>query len=180
MGVPFYQLLFTERIWHMKKLDITIIGERGKFDWVSFLAGLVHVGEKRITSISDLATQLIKLCANGDTIVRLQLIDHGNTTGQYIGDDWLSVDTFAKYRDNLARFRSCFGKDAIVTMGGCKVGYATKLLSQLSSLWGGVTVRAGTAYQRPLLPGIEGGVESCVMQTCSYSGKNYWDKLDGN
>ncbi|MCP5528179.1 MAG: hypothetical protein H7A47_15410 [Verrucomicrobiales bacterium] len=162
-----------------KLLDITVIGDRGTFDQVNFLAGLFRVGEKEVTSVKHLADRLGSLCAGGDRIAALQIIDHGNQTGQYIGADWLALKTLPGLRADLVRLRPLFGKGAVVTMAGCKVGHAPGLLSQLSILWGGVQVRAGTAYQRPLIPGIEGGVTACDLNGCTYSGPTVFDRLDG-
>ncbi len=162
----------------MAKLGVTVVGKAKVWDLANEITAFVWIGEKRVTCVADLVTKIFKRCAKGDTIIMLKILDHGDSSGQCIGDDYVSESTFNKHRDRLSKLRQCFDPKAVVRLGGCKVGHASGLLSKLSSLWGGVTVLAGTAYQRDLIPGIEGGVTSCVLENCSYSGENLWDKID--
>lgn len=161
-----------------RKLEVTVIGNNGKFDTVNFLAGAVRFGERNVASIQDLATQMETMCRNEDRVIALHILDHGNKEGQYVGGDWLDLTTLPEHRANLARLARCFDPGASVTMGGCKVGHAKGLLEELSIVWAGVRVQAGTALQRPLIPGIEGGVTQCILRACSYSGTGLWDRLE--
>lgn len=161
----------------MAKLDIVVISDPGKFDGFYFLQGVMNIGEKYAKNVTDMVDQVLAFVHSGDSIIALTIHGHGNEQGQYIGIDWLDTTTLLQYRTTLAKLTTHFDGKAVVTLGGCNVGYAVDLLKQLSQLWGGVTVRAGTAKQLAF-PGIEGGVRSCKINICSYRGPGFWDYFD--
>jgi hypothetical protein len=161
----------------MAKLDIVVVSDPGKFDGFYFLQGVMNVGEGYATDVASMVKYVLTHVESGDTIVALTIHGHGNGNGQYIGKDWLSPASFPAYKEELAKLKLHFDKDAVVTLGGCNVGHAENLLKLLSQFWGGVAVRAGTSKQMAF-PGLEGGVKSCRVNICSGGEPGFWDKFD--
>jgi hypothetical protein len=161
----------------MAKLDIVVVSDGKSLDGFYFLQGVLNVDEEYATGVANMVERVLALAKSGDTITGLTIHGHGNEEGQYVGSNWLSAATLPLYRESLAKLTPKFDKKAAVTLGGCNVGYAEALLQQLSELWEGVIVRAGTAQQLAF-PGIEGGVTSCKVKICTYGGPGFWDKFD--
>jgi len=135
----------------------------------------------KIFSVNQMVRLLTKLCDGGmwqTYLYEVCIVGHGNQTGQYFGADWMNFNALATHGTTLRRLRRHFCAGAEVTLEGCEVGHASSLLMGLSNLFGGVPVRAGTAFQRPLIPGLEGGVRSCVPDSCEYSGRGPFDAID--
>ncbi len=151
-------------------------GTDNGFLWLN-RAGEMHLP---VDSVADMVNKLKRMCTSGmwrTYLYRIWIVGHGNRTGQDIGADFVSNTNVGTHRAKLAELRSHFCAGAEVTMGGCRVGYATQLLRAMSSAFGGVPVRAGTANQRAF-PGLEGGVRSCTASSCTYSGRTIFDELD--
>lgn len=154
-------------------------------DWSSpdavMWAARISAPHYKIYSVQHMVDFLIQLCSGGlwqKYIDKLCIVGHGNQTGQQIGADWVDKGALSSHATNLKRLRPHFCAGAEVTLEGCEVGHASSLMKELSNLLDGVPVRAGTAFQRPLIPGLEGGVRTCVPNRCSYTGRRPFDALD--
>jgi hypothetical protein len=134
------------------------------------------VSDTGINNVKDLVSKIRATCASGDTLANLTIMGHGNEWGQFIGTDWVSVDTLSKFRGDLATITGCFGTKGEVVMGGCRVGRNGRLLLELSNILG-VPVSRFTALQRPGVPGDEGGRTTCFI-TCTRQGFTTADKID--
>lgn len=144
-------------------------------------AARISAPHLKIYSVRHMVDLLIQLCNGGlwtTYVDQLCIVGHGNQTGQYIGADWVDFSSLGTHSKNLKRLRPHFCAGAVVTLEGCEVGNASSLMKGLSNLFDGVPVRAGTAFQRPLIPGLEGGVRTCVPDRCSYTGRRPFDVLD--
>ena len=79
----------------------------------------------------------------GRKLRRLNVIDHGNSYGLEIGQDWVTVNTLNNFRQELVRLRQHFDNDAFVHLQHCNIGNNFELLIALGrdlgspSLWGG-------------------------------------------
>jgi hypothetical protein len=158
-------------------MNLTVVDD-SRSDFVMWISSALTPSDIPILSVADMVSKLLRKCGSGKKIDRLEIIGHGNATGQYVGADWLDSGSLSTHRGELGRLAPFFSPSAVVTLGGCSVGRASSLLIELSGLWPGVTVRAMTANQRPLLPGEEGGVRECVRRRCSSSGEGFWDWVD--
>ncbi len=132
----------------------------------------------KVKSIQDLVNQLKVKCGNQRLVIQLDIVGHGYSKGQNIGDDFIAAPMVKFYNKELTEIEKCLHKDAIIVLGGCNVGYAQQLLSKLSNVFKGRKVMAGSAYQRPAVPGLEGGITTCKNDECSFAGKTGWDYVD--
>ncbi len=150
-------------------------------DAVMWISGALSIGEINIVNVEDMVEQINRKCSGGKRIKSLEIVGHGNDTGQHVGADWLSATSLrTTHGKQLKKLEPHFMQSAVVTLEGCKVGQAEELLKRLSLMWPGVRVRAKTALQRPLIPGDEGGVRECVNGRCTYSGAGFWDWVDND
>lgn len=141
-------------------------------------ASATHFG---IESVDYMVKMLIKMCKGGlwrTWLYELCIVGHGNQTGQWFGADWVNFAALGTHGATLAKLKPYFCAGAVVTLEGCEVGHASSLLRGISNAFGGVPVRAGTAFQRPLIPGLEGGVRTCDPTSCHYTGRTVMDSLD--
>jgi len=126
-----------------------------------------------VGSVKDLVSTVTKKAGNS-RIRRLDIIGHGNSGGQRIGQDFLSLYSLTSHEAELKKLAPYFTDDAVVTLHGCNVGRNDQLLKDLSKALGGVKVRAGTPYQNAFW-GIEGGERICGPDNCTYTGPGFWD-----
>jgi hypothetical protein len=167
-----------------RSLNIFVI-DWSTTDVVMAISRALHPTGLGIMNVGDMVDKILRqkgLISGTSVIKTLNIIGHGNKSGMYLGADWVDDSTFPNFQtplSSLARYFSNEG-DAVVALGGCKVGRNQKLLSLFSNTFGGVRVKAWSADQRPLLPGDEGGESDCYYNNCSYSGATMLDRLDGD
>ncbi|HVK84098.1 MAG TPA: DUF4347 domain-containing protein [Kofleriaceae bacterium] len=142
---------------HGAPIDIDYIGNGD--DHVMRVERALTFGEVIGGSVQEMVDVILER-AQARPIRKLTITGHGSPGRQGVQDaeGGLHLDMRAVDRDQLRRLRGHFAPDAIVVLHGCNVGAGPKgeaLLLMLSELWGGVSVRAGTAYQR-LFGGNEG------------------------
>jgi hypothetical protein len=89
---------------------------------------------------------VVQQAAGNRKIARLNIFDHGNSSGFEIGTDWISANTLSTFAPQLRQLRGKFTNDGYVFVGACEVGNARQLLQQLADMWG-VKVVAGTGKQ---------------------------------
>jgi len=157
--------------------DITVL-DASQSDAVTWLSGATTLGEVDIHSVKDMVNKLLARVKGQDRLRTLTIVGHGGRWGMYVGKDGLSLDTLRSHDRELRRLNSLFAPSATVELGGCFVGRDPEFVRRLSAIWYGVTVKAYSAGQRPLIPGNEGGERSCVRMRCAYSGRTFVDKMD--
>jgi hypothetical protein len=102
-------------------LEITVINDGTIVGWI---ASAVREGEIYMTDVQSMvdnviaATRLyLRVCAPGqaeyELISRLNILDHGNSDGIHIGDDWISMQNIEKFAPNLGRLRGHFEKNGL-------------------------------------------------------------------
>ena len=149
-------------------IDIAVVDANDVTGWLSS-AMRGHALE--VDNIPDMVDKVLGKLRPGQKIGRLYIDAHGSPGVLYVGsgsgaagpDQILSTSTLPSQRAALGRWTGRFVGSAVVTIGGCQVAAnsaGTSLLGELATLWG-VDVRAGSDYQRPLVPGLEGPVTRC-------------------
>lgn len=159
----------------MAEIDVYIIAD-DQFDLTMALDAKLTWGDVGVQNVRDMVSKILKMTSQGDRIRELRIVGHGNESGQYIGADWISLDTIDIYRSQLVRIAPFFALKANVIMGGCRMGRNGGLLLKLSEIFN-VPVSGFTAFQRPALPGDEGGRTTCYI-TCTREGKTTADSFD--
>ena len=155
-------------------------------DVVGKSAAMVNPGHLEARSVAEMV-RVVLAEANGRQVGEIVIQDHGFPGGQSLGRDLLLPDTLTRYRDELIKLRSVLAPGAKIHLEGCNVAATAegkKLLGRLSKMLG-VTVYAGTASQRPLVPGVEGSKVSCTASgdevICTVEKKPFhflWQALD--
>lgn len=164
----------------------------GNSDSVDWLDSLFTIGDITAVSVQDMVDKVLRRV--GDNWIRSLFIGgHGSpgyqsigsgTTRDSTGDLSLQLDS-SRLKGNsehhLSRLNRKFSYEAVVTLGGCQTGSGTagaNLLKELSRILG-VPVEAGTANQRPFVPGMEGSVTRCTSSTCTSLPSTWWGSPGG-
>jgi hypothetical protein len=145
-------------------------------DVVMWVDALFTWGEIGITSVTDMVQKVKEVCGTRRKIRELRILGHGNWEGQFFGRDWVSNDNINSFRGELVQLSGLFGREGLVTLGGCQVGGNSRLLLELGDILN-VPVRAFEANQRPTVPGDEGREVRCYL-TCTRSGSRTWSHID--
>jgi hypothetical protein len=158
----------------MGDVDIYCIGKTEDFDFTTFAANVVHPLALSIGSVADMANQVVLACKSAAAkLAELTIVGHGDPLGQYIGGDWVDKGSLGSFRTGLVRLQPLFGRDGLVTLGGCEQGQNGAFLLALSDMLN-VPVRGFTAYQRALWPGNQGSETRCYL-TCTRGQRDAWD-----
>ena len=179
----------------LQKIDLRlyVIDGAGGFidnpvDWID---SLFTIGDIKVVSVADMANKVLAVTSSGRKIENLFIGGHGSPGFQSLGCGSGADSTGAKSLQvdsgtgallgtagvELGRIRPYFNKTAIVTLGGCEVGAGSEgpaLLKAVSAALGGIRVQAGTADQRPFLPGMEGSVVRCTPAGCETLSGGWW------
>jgi hypothetical protein len=151
-----------------------IDGSQGPIDNpVDWFDSLFTIGDILVVSVEDMVAKITRKLGRRK-IRNLFIGGHGAPGYQSVGagSNWdrvgsrsLQLDSdgnlfgpAAQYMPSLA---PKFISGAICTLGGCTTGQGAAgeaLLRKLSQVLGGISVQAGDANQRPLVPGMEGRV----------------------
>ena len=164
----------------MATIDVYVIDD-SRFDLTMLLDSALTWNDVGIQNVKDMVNTLVGLCQGGDSLGHLTIVGHGNSTGQYIGSDFVTLQSLPAFRPDLGRMTRLFARGAgsgsrHVTMGGCRQGRNSGLLLALSNIWN-VPVSGYTALQRPGIPGYEGGRTTCYI-TCTRQGRTTADSVD--
>jgi hypothetical protein len=127
---------------------------------MGWVASAVREGEAYMTDVQSMvdnviaATRLyLRVCTPGqaeyELISRLNIIDHGNPDGIYIGDDYISMQNIEEFAPNLGRLRGHFEKNGFVHLQQCDVGQNLPLLQRMANIWQ-ARVYAGTGAHNPV------------------------------
>jgi hypothetical protein len=176
----------------LQKIDLRLYVIDGSGDWVDWLDSLFTIGDIKVVSVADMAKKVLELVTrSGRKIENLFIGGHGHpgfqglgcgSGGDSTGAKSLQVDSgtgalLGTAGVELGRIRPYFNNTAIVTLGGCQVAAGSEgqaLLKAVSTALGGIRVQAGTADQRPFLPGMEGSVVRCTPDNCQTLSGGWW------
>jgi len=105
-------------------------------------AAFLQFGAVSVVDVKSMVTRVVAQAAGG-TVHRLNINDHGDATGFYIGKDWITEKTFGNYAPLFVPLLQLLAKDAWVHLQVCEVGQNEELLRVLALAFG-VPVYAGT------------------------------------
>ena len=125
--------------------EITVIDDS---DIVGWAASVTRVGEVYMSSVKTMVANVRKEVRN-KKISRLNILDHGNSQGIQIGNDWITEKTLTLYEPELKKLKPHFEKKGLVHLQHCNVGQNRTLLLSLAKLLG-VSVYAGTGKHNPV------------------------------
>ena len=151
------------------EIDVAAVDAHDVTGWLS---SSVRGRAVEVDNIPDMVDKVLGRLRPGQRIRRLYIDAHGSPGALYVGsgsgpaaaNQLLTSATLASHSATLGRWTGHFSSSGVVTIGGCQVAAnadGVALLGRLSALWG-VPVRAGSDYQRPLVPGLEGPVTRCT------------------
>jgi hypothetical protein len=82
---------------------------------------------------------------SGEQVSRLNIRDHGDSSGIQIGDDVVAVSNLQQYAHELGRLRDVLAPGAVVHLQHCEAAQNPALLVALARIWD-VPVWAGAGY----------------------------------
>ena len=157
-------------------------------DTATWMATLRYGAPIGCFGLDEMQEKIGRLCGSGNReIARLTIIGHGDKWHQSIGVNELRLGgcDYGLGKEENAVFRSIkpfFASNAVIVLGGCRVGSTDGIVNALSRILPGIKVRAFTAEQRPALLGYlesQGGmVESVNGQVVTRTASNSWDTFD--
>jgi Domain of unknown function (DUF4347) len=164
----------------MAEIDVYCVSDDHP-DVVMWIDSALTPSDVPIKNVADMVFKLVARFGTkvgaGDCIGELRIVGHGNEYGQYMGSDWIDNKSIEKFRPQFSKLMRLFGRNGLITLGGCRVGRNGSLLVKLSDMTN-VPVRAFTASQRPAVPGDEGNETKCYITCARSSGGNLWDFLE--
>jgi len=136
--------------------EITVIDDS---DIVGWMAAATRTDEIYMTDVPSMVTNVLRK-AGKIPITRLNILDHGNSGGVEIGNDWVDISTFSSFEPYLLLLRGRFAKGGFVHLQHCDVGSNHALLTLFSRAFG-VPVVAGTGAQNPVYRFNLGNYDRC-------------------
>lgn len=148
---------------------VTVIDDS---DRVGIAASVTRIGELYMTSVANMVANVLGFLATytppprspadvlayslshgrlsappmpaaGTTkMSKLNVLDHGNTSGLEIGTDWVSTGSFARFQSEFARLTPKFESGAYVHLAHCEAGMNIRLMEMFADTFG-VPVVAG-------------------------------------
>jgi hypothetical protein len=121
-----------------------------------------HITYPGTVWINDVRSMITNVLAKAEKkkITRLNIIDHGNPTGCYIGTDWITVNNFENFSPFLGKLYPAFEKDGFVHLQHCQMGQNKNLMRMFAQIFG-VAVYAGTGNEHAGVPYNEGWYVRC-------------------
>lgn len=117
-------------------------------------------GDVTMTNTQTMVENVIR-ALNGRRMHRLNIMDHGNSSGFEVGGDWYqSPEDVQRNLPLLSRLRGHFAPGGIVHLQNCRVGQNRQLICAFAAALG-VRVYAGTGLQNPILGFNLGDYVSC-------------------
>ncbi len=130
-----------------RSAEVTVIDDS---DLVGWMASATRVGEIYIADVTSMVNNVLRHIARVNIIIsRLNILDHGSSSGIEIGSDFITLQTLPQYRSTLERLRGHFASGGFVHLQHCQVGQNLKLISALAAAFG-VPVYAGTGSHNPV------------------------------
>lgn len=125
--------------------EITVIDDS---DIVGWAASATRIGEVYMSNVVTMVANVMQEVRN-KKISRFNILDHGNSQGIQIGNDWITVKTLPAFAPELKKLKPLFEKDGFVHLQHCNIGQNRTLLLSLAKLLG-VSVYAGTGKHNPV------------------------------
>lgn len=93
---------------------------------------------------------LPKTPAPGTTpMAKLNILDHGNSSGLEIGTDWVSTASFARFQPEFVKLAPKFAPDGYVHLQHCEAGMNISLMEMFADTFG-VPVVGGRGLTNPV------------------------------
>jgi len=127
-------------------MEITVIDDS---DLVGWAAAATRVGEIYMTDVVSMVTNVLGAVGVKGSIDRLNILDHGNSTGVQIGTDWVDASTFPSFDSLFRRLQPKFSTSGFVHLQHCNIGSNTTVLTLFARAFG-VPVYAGTGAHNPV------------------------------
>lgn len=141
-------------------IEVTVIDDS---DHVGWAASATRAGELYMTNVRTMVDRVLRhlaasapysrTCGPGTptsaSMSRLNILDHGNTTGVEIGTDWITTGTFGTFRGDLARLSGNFDASGFVHLQHCEAGMNLPLLELFADTVG-VPIVAGRGLHNPV------------------------------
>jgi hypothetical protein len=80
---------------------------------------------------------------------RLNILDHGNSTGIQIGTDWITTASFPAFQPTLSRLSGKFDSGGFAHLQHCEAGMNIGLMEMFADTFG-VPIVAGRGLQNPV------------------------------
>jgi hypothetical protein len=94
----------------------------------------------------------------------LRIGSHGMKGSFRIGNDRITNATLGSFKSDLLKVKKYFAADfSFVTIDACNTGFERSIVTRLSTLWGGVPVKAFLTWQ---VSEPEGSVDNGPYRTC--------------
>lgn len=141
-------------------VEVTVIDDS---DIVGWAAAATRTDEIYMTSVTTMVDNVIaklhsmtpytRTCSpaspQAPRMSRLNILDHGNTTGFEVGSDWVTIGTITGYQAKLQELRPYFEEGGFVHLQHCEIGQNTTLLARLAAILN-ASVYAGTGKHNPV------------------------------
>jgi len=140
-------------------MDITAIDTS---DWVGYFAAATRIGEVEFSDVKSLVSRVRARAGARAGLRRLNIVDHGNSSGLALGNDWITVTSLPTYRPLLEQLAELFNQNGFVHLQHCEAGQNHALLGAFSAIVK-VPVYAGTGLHNPVYRFNWGRYERCVI-----------------
>ena len=128
-------------------VEVTVIDDS---DIVGWIAAFTRTGEVYMTNVRSMVANVLSVSSfRGRKISRLNILDHGNTQGIEIGNDFVTMRTLGRHRPQLAQLHGKFAAGGFVHIQHCEAGQNRTLVIRLAQIFG-VPVYAGTGAHNPV------------------------------
>ena len=127
-------------------IEVTVIDDS---DLVGWLASFTRTGEVYMTDVRTMTANVRRAVSEGQKINRLNILDHGNTSGVQIGTNWITTQNLSTFTPLLSSLRTLFTSDGFVHLQHCEVGQNQRLMVALAQAFG-VPVYGGTGAHNPV------------------------------
>lgn len=128
-------------------------------DAVGWMAAATRTDEVYMTDVRSMVTNVSRK-AGKTPITRLNIVDHGNSSGVEIGTDWIDTSTFSSFEPFFLLLRGKFARGGFVHLQHCDVGSNHALLTLFAKAFG-VPVIAGTGAHNPVYRFNFGNYDRC-------------------
>lgn len=129
-----------------KTIEVSVIDDS---DLVGWLASFTRTGEIYMVDTQTMVANVRKAVSPGQTMHRLNILDHGNSGGIEIGKDYITNANVASFIPLLSSLRPLFSPGGFVHIQHCAAGQNRKLVVSLALAFG-VPVYAGTGDHNPV------------------------------
>jgi hypothetical protein len=127
-------------------MEISVVNDSHAAGW---LAAATRVGEVYMSNVATMVTNVLDKVGENGLIERLNVLDHGNNDGIWIGKDYITVKSLSEFEATLAKLRPKFSGEGFVHFQQCDIGQNLNLLRALAKIFG-VPVYAGTGSHNPI------------------------------